>query len=663
MAETNNTSENWELSYTEVSPTAIDKSDAIVNLVRNLLFDLGITPFDFEAFLSKFLSEQGISENELQGIAFDGIHFELRTSDHGTVLFSLWDIGWETANAILWERTQEELEASVNNIFAAIEWIYSENDGIFAGDINDEDIVDTDIFGENLKGKTLWELRDLFEIEKNTLFQVYSVIGESQKKREILRREIELFGGIGDKYEWGARYFSLSSEEIQERLLLLIDDMNYEEIFDYIIHINTRVSDNWKRSDMVNQINGKVINTLYSITFEKLKQEGAENKYFIDFVKIITGRDVVRDGREIDVETNDNFTALDTACKALIHVMYQPGWVLSQIQEEIVVEDEEVSNQAPSSVIAGVISELWRLQPENPGYASQLLEDAGFWSLIGTTKTYNDLSFEEKTSLGALYRIGEVLKEASPEDLLNPDFVSKSFSDAMMASYEMLNDSFSDNFDGWNGFFGGYSSDDLGLSGDLAEIFDLYQDINGNAGFLDWSDANQARFGNISTLTVLGIGLIAWVVIFAPLLWAAAWTVGIWSMLWAWAQVGFITSVASQALSEHGYDTYSEARWDIWTQLLTDTASSALFTLWGLSAIRYLKSSIPWAILDVPLLFSREAWKLPWLIDKWFIAGEVGISGMIVSPFVAEQVRSFFQDNRFDSDTHRYVDGEIVERE
>ena len=79
----------------------------------------------------------------------------------------------------------------------------------------------------------------------------------------------------------------------------------------------------------------------------------------------------------------------------------------------------------------------------------------------------------------------------------------------MMASYEMLNDSFSDNFDGWNGFFGGYSSDDLGLSGDLAEIFDLYQDINGNAGFLDWSDANQARFGNISTLTVLGIGLIA----------------------------------------------------------------------------------------------------------------------------------------------------------
>lgn len=51
MAETNNTPENVVLNYTEISPTAINKSDAIVNLVRNILFDLGISPFDFEAFL------------------------------------------------------------------------------------------------------------------------------------------------------------------------------------------------------------------------------------------------------------------------------------------------------------------------------------------------------------------------------------------------------------------------------------------------------------------------------------------------------------------------------------------------------------------------------------------------------------------------------------
>lgn len=101
--------------------------------------------------------------------------------------------------------------------------------------------------------------------------------------------------------------------------------MSYEEIFDYIIHINAQISDNWKRSDMVDQINLKVINTLYNITFEKLKQEGAENKYFINFVKIITGRDILQDGRSIDVQTNDNYTAIDTACKALIYVMYQPG--------------------------------------------------------------------------------------------------------------------------------------------------------------------------------------------------------------------------------------------------------------------------------------------------------------------------------------------------
>ena len=49
--------------------------------------------------------------------------------------------------------------------------------------------------------------------------------------------------------------------------------MSINEVFQYIMHINDEVSDNWKRSKMANQVNGKLIKALYDYTFERLKKE------------------------------------------------------------------------------------------------------------------------------------------------------------------------------------------------------------------------------------------------------------------------------------------------------------------------------------------------------------------------------------------------------
>jgi len=92
----------------------------------------------------------------------------------------------------------------------------------------------------------------------------------------------------------------MSDEEIQIRVANLIRDMDITEIFSYIISVNEAIEDNWRKSDMVNQINGKLIQALYSQTFEKLQTINAPNSEFLEFARIVTGRATIQ--REMIIE-------------------------------------------------------------------------------------------------------------------------------------------------------------------------------------------------------------------------------------------------------------------------------------------------------------------------------------------------------------------------
>jgi Na+/phosphate symporter len=95
---------------------------------------------------------------------------------------------------------------------------------------------------------------------------------------------------VGDKYEGGARYFALSSEEIGKKVERLISRMSLQEIYDYITDLHKNIDDNYKKSDMVKQVNLKLMNSLYNQTFERIKKEQASTRDIIDFVKVLTGR-------------------------------------------------------------------------------------------------------------------------------------------------------------------------------------------------------------------------------------------------------------------------------------------------------------------------------------------------------------------------------------
>jgi len=681
--------------YIEIGNVA-DKSDKIVNTHRDFLEKQWIYPFDFEEFLEKFLWEQNINENEITHIKPSEDSFFMKINNNQEFSFSLIELQEYIAAKVLKWVSKSTIEKRVANINTAIESIYDNNDGyIFDGEINDKDKVKDWEF----KWKTLKELRGLLDIETHKLYHVYEITWESNKKEELLKQEIEFFAGVWDRYEWWARYFSLSDDEVQKKVAMLTQNMDINEVFSYIIEVNESIENNWRKSDMVNHVNTKLVQALYIQTLERLKEKNSPNADFIKFAQVVTWRAKIQremianmwyqpkpgETYEYTVEIDNNYKAIDLACRALIHIMYRENWVLDKITEkqEVTVEDPEVADKSPWTIVSKTIALLDSVAPNTPWHGKQTLIDAWFEELIWVNTEYNNLEFEDKINIWAIYRIGELIKSSSPEDLTNPGFVGKKVWESLTKSYEELNESFSDNFDGYKWIFWGKDASELGLEDDLAIIFDLYQDINGNSGFLDWSDKNIDKFTNLSTWAVLGVWLIAGAIIFAPLL-AAGTGATAWAMMLAWAQAWAITGIASVGFSRQWYDTYLEAATDSFTQIAADTALGAAFAWWGLSLLRKLKlnqltkqyihlDKMPifqnymirnsWSNnLSPNLIWWKAAWWKLWSLDKWFILSETMLTGFVASRFVSRKVRKSFEVNHFNTDEYKYENWKKVRR-
>jgi arginine decarboxylase-like protein len=82
----------------------------------------------------------------------------------------------------------------------------------------------------------------------------------------------------------------MSQKEIDKKVRKLSSAMSISEMIEYIKYSNEQIENNYKESEMANQVNKKFINSLYRITFGRLKTKNATNKDFIDFAKALTGR-------------------------------------------------------------------------------------------------------------------------------------------------------------------------------------------------------------------------------------------------------------------------------------------------------------------------------------------------------------------------------------
>ena len=279
-----------DIPYTQVWG-GFRNSAEIITLMSPSLLSVQISVFEFEEFINLLIWEQNINDADIIAFKLTDNNCKIYLSTGRNVVFSLSDFHNHKISSILWAISLREAEDSVENINAAIESIFAENDGyIWDGEINGEDLVSSTDFGAELQWKNLKQLRELLEAENHKLLQVYNINWESDKKEELLKLELQFFVGIWDKYEWGSRYFALTSTEIGEKVRNLISHMTNEEVYAFIAETNASIEDNTKKSDMVNQINLKLTGELYRQIFERLLSTQAPDADFIGFAKVVTGR-------------------------------------------------------------------------------------------------------------------------------------------------------------------------------------------------------------------------------------------------------------------------------------------------------------------------------------------------------------------------------------
>jgi len=670
MTETlTSTKENIKSSipYTKIENVYI-QSFALADIFRDILESKEIFREEFLWFLEWFMSENNSTDEDIVGAEYYNDTFFIDTKNSGKISFSLSSLLEYSAQDMLNGISIKEQETKTHNLLEAIDSIYKANQWIlYNWEINNQDVLSDDRFWIQLQWKTLQELRELYEVEISLLSQVYDITQETDKKEALLKKEIQFFAGLWDKYEWWARYFSLSQDEIWSKVSKLIENMSLKEVFQYMRETHSIIDSNWRKSDMVNQVNWKLIDELNTQVFSRLQQENAPDEEVLEFAKIITGR--------WEIWSIDNkYKSPELANRVLIYVMHRDNGVLddiltnnSEIEHQVV--DPELKWLTPSKIIGNIVWEINSLAPNTPNYGEDFIKQSGYGHLLKNKSWYWDLSFEDKIAIWALKRMYDVLKE-TPAQEKTPEILQKKLSQQLEKSYNTLNASFWDAFDWYNWYFWWETASSLWLKWTFGEVFDLYQDINGNSWFFDWSDTNKDKILNLSTATILWVSLIVWAIVFSPVI--AAWTTATAGMmLMAWAKAGLATGLLSVGLSRQWYDTYTEGAMDVSSQILVDTAAWAIFALGWLTAIKYLKvkwltqqykwlKTMPklqnYMVYNAPsnlwsdLLFSRQAWSWIWGLDKWVILWEVGAVGFIVSPATSKFVRNYFQESHHDTD-------------
>ena len=696
--DTSEASEKLEVSmeYTKVPENASSRRGYIQVLLRGVLRSKNIDSWDFSDFLDDTMEDLGLDEKEFEGAAFNKDRFSISLKGDRTLWFSLQEVQSFTARNILSPTQKKESEEKIANILHAIEAIYSKNDGLlWDGEINDEDIIKSTAFNihwMDLRNKNLNELREELDMEKKQLFQVYEITWETHQKQEILKKELEHFGWIWWISEWGARYFSLSDTEIDTKVKGLLSTMwSTHEIFDYIRMINKQIRRNRKKSDMVNQVNGKLIEALYQFTFQRLKDENAPNKDFIECCKVVTGRWKAtwnKDGFLYEsLAMEEKMKDYQLGNEIIIHLMMKDGWVFESMKQEFSIEDPEVDTaETPSSIISSsmaTLRELWKKMPE-PKSAEQLLVDIRLPDVQSIEGEYNDLSFSEKIDLWALVRIIDVIETTGYEEVVNnPQKFQEKLINSSKDAYKDLNKDLSDHFDGtnvnlsmWQGWlsflnmnFWGMEAADLGLSGEFWEVFNLYQDMNGNSWFLDWSDEMQdflsPSLAGMATLT-------ASFIIFGIAVASLPATVTVWSVMLAWAAAWAWVWLISSVLWSQWYDTKWEAITDTASIMTADAALWAItFWLWNKFVWRQFITDAAWNVLK------NEAWQamrhtlktIPLLsktgLKEMFIFwwSEMAANMWFVAPFISSPLKEkVFTWNHFDTKDYRYENWKRIVR-
>ena len=518
-------------------------------------------------------------------------------------------------------------------LLSAMEEIFFQNQKEFFWEINDKDVLKTDIFNKNELNITWKNLRDLQIIYRENQKELFDLPLNEKQKKDFLNQQkqyVNMFVWIWDEYEWWATYLLETEKHFNQILDSIVKNSSLTELFTYMAMIHQKMDQNNWQSISVKKSYKIFIDQLNSLVLNRLKKENAKDEDFVTFSKLLIWK-----WNDID----DDLRNSTLATESLMYVFTRKWWWFEKLNIKDL--DKSLFWVNVSDKIKELEEEFKKAWIEVQNDMSFILLSIGFWRLSNNReKNYKDLDFEAQTELSVLNKFIKKFKRKrqsydsrNKKNILDKnkinwweeirDILKEVSSEYIEESQDEIERLFSSNNIFNKSFWTGKKAEDFWLIWSQKEAYELFVNMN-------W-----IWLLNISDTTKSWLKLLwqIWVVLVASV--CATIITWWWSLALQWAVAWAVWSWASWIAFPRWYDTKKEAvvdltsdviiwtwTWAIWWKLTEPAIRkvSKLFWNWATT-----KSVVTWT--DIALLwFVPEFWRI-WQIEKNF-----HWQGLILSP-------------------------------
>ena len=518
-------------------------------------------------------------------------------------------------------------------LLSAMEEIFFQNQKEFFWEINDKDILKTDIFNKNGLNITWKNLRDLQIIYRENQKELFDLPLNEKQKKDFLNQQkqyVNMFVWIWDEYEWWATYLLETEKHFNQILDSIVKNSSLTELFTYMAMVHQKMDQNNWQSISVKKSYKIFIDQLNSLVLNRLKKENVKDEDFVTFSKLLIWK-----WSDID----DDLRNSTLATESLMYVFTRKWWWFEKLNIKDL--DKSLFWVNVSDKIKELEEEFKKAWIEVQNDMSFILLSIGFWRLSNNKeKNYKDLDFEAQTELSVLNKFIKKFKRKrqsydrrNKKNILDKnkinwweeirDILKEVSSEYIEESQDEIERLFSSNNIFNKSFWTGKKAEDFWLIWSQKEAYELFVNMN-------W-----IWLLNISDTTKSWLKLLwqIWVVLVASV--CATIITWWWSLALQWAVAWAVWSWASWIAFPRWYDTKKEAvvdltsdviiwtwTWAIWWKLTEPAIRkvSKLFWNWATT-----KSVVTWT--DIALLwFVPEFWRI-WQIEKKF-----HWQGLILSP-------------------------------
>lgn len=518
-------------------------------------------------------------------------------------------------------------------LLSAMEEIFFQNQKEFFWEINDKDVLKTDIFNKNGLNITWKNLRDLQIIYRENQKELFDLPLNEKQKKDFLNQQkqyVNMFVWIWDEYEWWATYLLETEKHFNQILYSIVKNSSLTELFTYMAMVHQKMDQNNWQSISVKKSYKIFIDQLNSLVLNRLKKENAKDEDFVTFSKLLIWK-------WSDIDDDLRNSALAT--ESLMYVFTRKWWWFEKLNIKDL--DKSLFWVNVSDKIKELEEEFKKAWIEVQNDISFILLSIGFWRLSNNKeKNYKDLDFEAQTELSVLNKFIKKFKRKrqsydrrNKKNILDKnkinwweeirDILKEVSSEYIEESQDEIERLFSSNNIFNKSFWTGKKAEDFWLIWSQKEAYELFVNMN-------W-----IWLLNISDTTKSWLKLLwqIWVVLVASV--CATIITWWWSLALQWAVAWAVWSWASWIAFPRWYDTKKEAvvdltsdviiwtwTWAIWWKLTEPAIRevSKLFWNWATT-----KSVVTWT--DIALLwFVPEFWRI-WQIEKKF-----HWQGLILSP-------------------------------